>query len=98
MAGESIQYRDCILQVCNLEAIIQKMELKYEATYVWCLANMCIGRPSPKFELIRPAFNIFMKVIMYEPTPINIKMINDAIWALGYMLDGEPTRINILIE
>ncbi|CAD8193306.1 unnamed protein product [Paramecium octaurelia] len=98
LAGESIQYRDCILQACDLETIIRKMELKYEATYVWCLANMCIGRPSPKFQLIRPAFNIFMKVIMYEPTPINIKMMNDAIWALGYMLDGEPTRINILIE
>jgi len=25
-------------------------------------------------------------------------MMNDAIWALGYMLDGEPTRISILID
>jgi len=51
-----------------LDRIIIKMELRYEATYVWCLANMCIGRPSPKLKIIRPAFNIFMKVIMYEPT------------------------------
>ncbi|CAD8133068.1 unnamed protein product [Paramecium pentaurelia] len=98
LAGDSIQYRDCILQSCNLDRIIMKMELRYEATYVWCLANMCIGRPSPQFKIIRPAFNIFMKVIMYEPTQTNIKMMNDAIWALGYMLDGEPTRISILID
>ncbi|CAD8127988.1 unnamed protein product [Paramecium sonneborni] len=98
LAGDSIQYRDCILQVCNLNRIISNMQLRYEATYVWCLANLCIGRPSPKFEIIRPAFNIFMKVIMYEPTQTNIKMMNDAIWALGYMLDGEPTRIQILID
>ncbi|CAD8127209.1 unnamed protein product [Paramecium sonneborni] len=98
LAGDSIQYRDCILQVCNLDRIILKMQPRYEATYVWCIANMCIGRPSPKFEIIRPAFNIFMRVIMYEPTQTNIKMMNDAIWALGYMLDGEPTRITILID
>ncbi|CAD8193839.1 unnamed protein product [Paramecium octaurelia] len=98
LAGDSIQYRDCILQACNLDRIILNMELRYEATYVWCLANLCIGRPSPKFEIIRPAFNIFAKVIMYEPTQTNIKMMNDAIWALGYMLDGEPSRITILID
>ncbi|CAK67663.1 unnamed protein product (macronuclear) [Paramecium tetraurelia] len=98
LAGDSIQYRDCILQACNLDRIILKMELRYEATYVWCLANLCIGRPSPKFEMIRPAFNIFAKVIIYEPTQTNIKMMNDAIWALGYMLDGEPSRITILID
>lgn len=28
----------------------------------------------------------------------NIKMINDAIWALGYMINGEQNRITTLIN
>ena len=35
---------------------------------------------------------------MEEFNQQNLKMINDAIWALGYMIDGEPNRIAALIN
>ncbi|CAD8124361.1 unnamed protein product [Paramecium sonneborni] len=98
LAGETVKYRDLILQVCSMEKIISKMECKYKSTYIWCLANLSIGRPSPKFDKIKPAFEIFANVILEEFNQQNLKMINDAIWALGYMIDGEPNRIAALIE
>ncbi|CAD8045093.1 unnamed protein product [Paramecium primaurelia] len=98
LAGESVKYRDSILQACSIEKIISKMESKYKSIYIWCLANLCIGRPSPKFDKIQSAFEIFAQVIMEEFNQQNLKMINDAIWALGYMIDGEPNRIAALIN
>ncbi|CAD8179514.1 unnamed protein product [Paramecium octaurelia] len=98
LAGESVKYRDSILQACSMDKIISKMESKYKSIYIWCLANLCIGRPSPKFDRIQLAFEIFAQVIMEEFNQQNLKMINDAIWALGYMIDGEPNRIAALIN
>ncbi|CAD8206124.1 unnamed protein product [Paramecium pentaurelia] len=98
LAGESVKYRDSILQVFTMEKIISKMEQKYKSIYIWCLANLCIGRPSPRFDKVKLAFEIFAKVIMEEFNQQNLKMINDAIWALGYMIDGEPNRITALIN
>ncbi|CAD8206275.1 unnamed protein product [Paramecium octaurelia] len=98
LAGESVRYRDSILQVCSMEKIISKMDSRYKSIYIWCLANLCIGRPSPRFDKVQAAFEIFAKVIMEEFNQQNLKMINDAIWALGYMIDGEPNRIAALIN
>ncbi|CAK65540.1 unnamed protein product (macronuclear) [Paramecium tetraurelia] len=98
LAGESVKYRDSILQACSMDKIISKIESKYKSIYIWCLANLCIGRPSPKFDKIQSAFEIFAQVIMEEFNQQNLKMINDAIWALGYMIDGEPNRIAALIN
>jgi len=62
---------------------------------VWCLANLCRGKPKPKMEYVTPAFKAIATVIMkFSEEDILI----DSCWTLYYLSDGGAERIPLILE
>lgn len=77
-------YRDLILKSGGLDSLIKFLEnttrkdiLKHG---VWALSNLCRGKTSPPFQLVKKAIAPLAKIIKEEDAP---EMLTDAAWAMS---------------
>ncbi len=91
IAGESIKYRDAILQHQGLEILLgildheiyyEKRDINDIRMEVWALSNFLRGSPSPPFTLMIKAIPVIMR--LYRECS-DIEARSDAGWVLSYI-------------
>lgn len=101
VAGDSVQCRDLVLQAGALPALLQVSQTFNEQSRIstirnvtWTLSNLCRGKPSPDFEIVRPALQLLARLLFSS----DIETVTDACWALSYISDGPDYRIQAVLN
>ena len=55
---------------------------------MWCLSNLCRGKPIPKFEKIMPLFPHFLKTLK-NATEQEDDIVIDCLWAFAYTSNNQ---------
>mmetsp|Transcript_60707 Transcript_60707/g.180001 ORF Transcript_60707/g.180001 Transcript_60707/m.180001 type:complete len:553 (-) Transcript_60707:202-1860(-) len=98
IAGDSPDLRDSCLQAGALQPIL--MNIAQPATQsllnnvVWALSNLCRGKPQPNLQLLAPALPYLANLVNSE----HKENLQDALWALSYVSDGEDDRIQAVLD
>ena len=99
IAGENFALRNLVLDEGVLPIVAQILveETVYSLlkSAVWCLANLCRGKPQPPLMHVAPAFSAIAHVIMKYSDE---RLLIDACWTLYYLSDGGDTRIPNVIN
>lgn len=61
---------------------------------VWCLSNLCRGKPGPDITKINPAIPVLNFLLDNSDEEVLI----DTLWALSYLSDGPNTNIQLVID
>ena len=61
----------------------------------WALSNLCRGRPSPNYEIVRKSIPTLIKVLVENDKE---DIITDVCWAISYLSDSAKTNINDLVH
>jgi len=92
IAGDSSQFRDCLIHAGAVNPFIKIMEESLSAEDqalikhgTWALSNLCRGKPLPPFYAVKNTIPIFARVIA---TQEDIDTLTDAAWALSFLSDG----------
>ncbi|CAL9243183.1 unnamed protein product, partial [Arabidopsis halleri] len=95
VAGDSIFYRDFVLQSGVLMPLLQ---LLYKDTTVriatWTLCNLCRGRPPPDFDQVKPALPA-LEILLHSNDD---EVLKHACLALCHLSDGSEDGIQSVIE
>ncbi len=101
VAGDSVQCRDLVLSTGALPALLQVSQLFSEHSRLttirnvtWTLSNLCRGKPSPDFEVVRPALPLLARLLFSQ----DLETVTDACWALSYISDGPDYRIQAVLN
>jgi importin subunit alpha-1 len=62
---------------------------------VWCLSNLCRGKPTPELSLVAPAIGPLAELLYKE---VSVDVLVDAVWALSYLSDGGNDRIDAVMN
>jgi importin subunit alpha-1 len=62
---------------------------------VWCLSNLCRGKPTPEISLVAPAIGPLTELLSKE---VSTDVLVDAVWALSYLSDGDDDRIDAVMK
>eukprot|EP00916_Digyalum_oweni_P011221 GHVL01018719.1.p1 GENE.GHVL01018719.1~~GHVL01018719.1.p1 ORF type:complete len:512 (+),score=98.64 GHVL01018719.1:38-1573(+) len=98
IAGDSAKCRDLVLQAGALTPLLsqlresEKFSMLRNAT--WALSNLCRAKPPPPFEWVSPSLGTLSNLVFST----DIEVLTDACWALSYLSDGEPARIEAIIQ
>lgn len=57
----------------------------------WALSNLCRGKPTPDYHLVKRAIPSLIKVITENDSE---EIITDISWALSYLSDGAKENID----
>ncbi|EGD73916.1 importin subunit alpha-B [Salpingoeca rosetta] len=93
ISGDCPEYRDlCISHhivpvLINILKSAQKVQLIRNA--VWCLSNLCRGKPRPPFAEVAVAIPMLAQCIMSDDRDT----VTDALWAISYLSDGANEQI-----
>jgi importin subunit alpha-6/7 len=60
----------------------------------WVVSNLCRGKPAPDLDVIRVAFPFLLKRLLSD----DIEAKNLVCWALSHILDGDNSRIEVILE
>ena len=69
------------------------MEIKRNC--IWCISNLCRGKPQVDLYYIEPALPALSRVLQIETDD---ECLTDACWAVSYLSDGHNDRIQCIIE
>lgn len=101
VAGDSVQCRDLVLAAGALPALLQvsqhfneQSRLTTIRNVTWTLSNLCRGKPSPDFEVVRPALPLLARLLFSQ----DLETVTDACWALSYISDGPDYRIQAVLN
>jgi len=89
LAGDNVNIRNTIIARFAVDPISQLMMATPPGTSFcrnvsWTLANLCRGRPVPKFRDIKPAIIALAKVLIENTSK---EIISDICWAFSYVTD-----------
>mmetsp|Transcript_137218 Transcript_137218/g.256204 ORF Transcript_137218/g.256204 Transcript_137218/m.256204 type:complete len:501 (-) Transcript_137218:20-1522(-) len=98
IAGDSWKLRNLVIQSGGLDPILKSIRESKTASMMrnstWVLSNLCRGRPHAPLEWVAPALPTLSQLI----NSTDEEVLADACWALACISDGEPERIDALIE
>lgn len=92
--------RDQVLKSGALTIIAQVLdEAQSGTTFLrncsWALSNLCRGKPTPDYELVKRAIPSLIKVITENDSE---EIITDISWALSYLSDGAKESIDDFLD
>jgi len=92
--------RDCVLKCGALVPITRIIDSAVPGTSFmrncsWALSNLCRGKPSPDYNLVKVAIPSIVKSLVQNETE---EIITDTSWALSYLSDGAKERIDDFLE
>ena len=96
MAGDSTKIRDAILYAGVIEPISYilmhngNLSHSFKRNASWTLSNLCRGKPSPPFELVKEALPALGKILMEHDSE---EIITDILWAFSYVSDGTDNKM-----
>lgn len=61
----------------------------------WTLANLCRGKPAPKYNQIRKAIPTLIKILIQNTQE---EIITDICWGLSYLADGAKEKIDDFLD
>lgn len=96
IAGDCPMTRDTVLKSGALHKIAQVLDQAQKGTPFmrncsWALSNLCRGKPTPQYELVKRAIPSLIKVITENDSE---EIITDISWALSYLSDGAKENID----
>ena len=99
ISGDNARVRDLVINAGAVEPISQIVDrLPPSSVYMrnasWTLANLCRGRPGPKFDAIKRAIPSLAKVLMENDSE---EILTDVCWALSYLTDNGTDRIQAVL-
>lgn len=98
IAGDDVEARDYVLSLNAVPAIVTAFNSMSRLSTIrnaaWTMSNLCRGKPSPDFAVIRPLLIVLTRLILSE----DMETVVDAMWALSYMSDGSNDRIQEVID
>lgn len=98
IAGEGADLRDMVLQAGAMNSMLINIQNPASdsllANVTWALSNLCRGKPQPDLEVIAPAIPLLCQVVASGKKDA----MQDALWALSYLSDGNDTRIEAVVR
>ena len=100
IAGDCPMTRDTVLKSGALHKIAQVLDQAQKGTPFmrncsWALSNLCRGKPTPQYELVKRAIPSLIKVITENDSE---EIITDISWALSYLSDGAKENIDDFLD
>lgn len=100
IAGDCPMTRDCVLKSGALVKIANVLDNAQSGTPFmrncsWALSNLCRGKPTPDFDLVKRAIPSLTKVITENDSE---EIITDISWALSYLSDGAKDGIEYFLN
>jgi HEAT repeat protein len=101
IAGDSYATRDVVLAYNPVVPILnliveleQKKDLTMLQTSVWCLGNLCRGKPAPDLRTIAPAVPYLVRLLHHS----DVEVLRDSLFCLSYITDGSSDGIDFFIQ
>lgn len=99
--GDGAHYRDLMLEnqflliLCDFirSQIAANAKISLIRNCVWCLSNLCRGKPAVSWGKIEPALSLISDLLFYPDNTVQA----DACWAVAYLSDGQIERIGNVI-
>lgn len=66
------------------------------SSILWCIGNLCRGKPEPNFSVVKPFMEVFVYVLKMEF--VEKDALVEAIWGINYLSDGGENSIKDIIE
>jgi importin subunit alpha-1 len=99
IGGDATHCRDLILQHGGLPLLIQCVENSTSQTLIkngsWAISNLCRGKPSPDYKLVKVAVNILAKMLI---TQNDHEILTDCCWALSNLSEGSAEKVQVVID
>ncbi|KAJ3441045.1 importin subunit alpha-4 [Anaeramoeba flamelloides] len=98
IAGDCVEYRDLVLSFDTVNYLIciirttKNLSLKRNAA--WSLSNLCRGKPSPDFEMIKKVLPILLELLK---TQVKLIII-DACWSLAHLSSNSLINIQTILD
>lgn len=101
IAGDGTHYRDAIIELNAMEAlqlnIQQPANESLLSNVIWTVSNLCRAKPKPDLAKIRIILPDLLNVLR-SWNSLNAETVQDALWALSYVSDGDDIHINAVLE
>lgn len=79
---------------CRIRNIEEPHSLSLLGNCLWCISHLCRGQPTPERAFTDP---VIYPIVSLMHNLINLEgseeALNDLLWALSYLSDGDETRI-----
>ena len=98
ISGDSPSHRDLVLGAHALDPLIKCLFAAKRLTMLrnatWAISNLCRGKPPPPFSQVKPSLPVLSRLVF----SIDDEVLTDSCWALSYLSEGSPERIQSLID
>ena len=99
IAGDAAHCRDLILQFGGLPKLITVAQNTTKPGLIknsaWTISNLCRGKPSPQFPMVKEALPIISWFIHTQEDP---EILTDCCWALSHLSDGKVEKVDAVLE
>lgn len=100
IAGDNPRVRDLVIAAGAVEPISNLLDkgpktLSFVRNVSWTLANLCRGRPSPDFNLVRGAIPSLANTLINSDQE---DVLTDICWAFSYLTDGGSEHIAAFLD
>lgn len=100
--GDGPNCRDMLLNMNFMNILLQFIQnelshgskIEIVRNSVWCLSNLCRGKPSPDWEKVRPCCELLVHLAHMDDEQVLI----DTCWCIAYISDGTSDRVNAIIN
>ena len=100
--GDGPHCRDMLLGMNFVPILIEFIQQEFAANSkidilrnsVWCMSNLCRGKPSPDWERIKACLPILAQCLHHSDEQI----LSDACWGIAYTSDGTGDRFSAIID
>ena len=98
ISGDSPSHRDLVLGAHALDPLIKCLFAAKRLTMLrnatWAISNLCRGKPPPPFSQVKPSLPVLSRLVFSADDEV----LTDSCWALSYLSEGSPERIQSLID
>lgn len=98
IAGDGPAHRDMVLRSGALPWLIENLARTSKVSMLrngtWTLSNFTRGKPQPEFSMVAGALPALAKLLHSTDNEV----LTDACWAISYLSDGGPERIEAIIK
>eukprot|EP00043_Microstomoeca_roanoka_P020072 m.236453 g.236453 ORF g.236453 m.236453 type:complete len:580 (-) comp17098_c5_seq1:667-2406(-) len=99
ISGDCAEYRDLCLRHEIMPVLVNIIRSSGPANLmrnaVWCMSNLCRGKPRPDFRLVSIAIPVLARL---AEAGGDQQALSDALWALSYLSDGSNEQIQAVLE